>query len=67
MNSTAAAVAIDALVQLLKGAIQITSLIQKARDEGRDISAAELDVLSQNAEYALVTLKSTIASTTIKG
>jgi len=66
MNSTAAA-AIDALVQLLKGAIQITSLIQKARDEGRDISAAELDVLSQNAEYALVTLKSTIASTTIKG
>jgi len=57
-----AAVAVSLLVELLKQASAISTLVREAQTEGRDITAAELKAIAERDDEARAALVAAIAS-----
>lgn len=62
MNNPNAALALQLAIDLITQALKIQQVLQAAQLENRDISAAELDVASTEADQSLTRLRTTISS-----
>jgi len=56
-----AATAVTLLVELLKQASAISSLVQRAQSENRDLTPAELDAVAERDDEARASLVAAIA------
>jgi len=62
MNSSNVALALQILIDLTTQGLKLQQILQQAQAEGRDITAAELDLASQSTNDAIARLKAAINS-----
>ena len=67
MSSAAVFTGIELLINLIDRAAAASALIKRARAEGRDVTAEELEVLREQGDAALADLDAAIARAKSEG